>query len=56
LLRKELLLNLKFEHVKGNQDLGTPTALTQLASMNVEMDTVAKRKTNQQGGHWTHEI
>jgi len=43
LLQKELPIQLKFEHVKGHTDFGIPTALTILASMNAEMDAVAKR-------------
>jgi len=31
-----------FKHVKGHQDSWVPIALTQLMSMNVEMDLVAK--------------
>jgi len=40
---KELPIKIKFEHVKGHQDSRQLTALTRLATMNVEMDAVAKQ-------------
>jgi len=41
-LRKELLIQLTFKHMKIHQDSGIPMVLTRLASMNVEMDSIAK--------------
>lgn len=43
-IRKELQIQITFEHVKGHQDSGQITALSQLATMNVEMDAAAKQR------------
>jgi len=53
---QELLIDFTFEHMKGHQDMGTPTALMLLASMNVEMDLAAKRMINKEtvGSLWYH--
>ncbi len=43
-LRQLLPFKITFEHVKGHQDQGIPTALTRLAWMNINMDKAAKAK------------
>jgi len=43
-MRLSLPLQLLFKHVKGHQDTGSPTVLTWLAWMNINMDMQAKGK------------
>jgi len=42
-IRDKLPNKITFEHVKGHQDDGCIAALTQLATMNIEMDEIAKK-------------
>jgi len=41
-LRTQILIKVRFVHVKGHQDTGSITALPRLAWMNIEMDGLAK--------------
>jgi len=43
-MRTLLPLQLTFEHVKGHQDQGFPTALSRLVCLNIQMDQAAKNK------------
>ncbi len=48
-IRKSLPVNIQFKHIKGHQDNGTPTALTHLAWLNINMDIQAKGKLQSPG-------
>jgi len=43
--KQQLLLDLKFEDVKGHQDTGVPAVLSQAMWMNIECDVAAKKWT-----------
>ncbi len=45
-MRGHLPITLSFRHVKGHQDSGLTTVLSQEAWMNIKMDEVAKRKVS----------
>jgi len=47
--RKSLPVNIQFKHLKGHQDNRKPTALTQLAWLNINMDIQAKGKLQSLG-------
>jgi len=40
--KQQLELELKFEHMKGHQDLGIPTALSRVVWLNIECNKAAK--------------
>jgi len=48
-LRQWLLLQVSFKDIKGHQDTGQTTLLSQEAWMNIEMDKHAKQKVSLDG-------